>query len=65
MKPKSRPPPKQKIPPAFTAYLLEGIRKIREAATNPKDLDILNLWRNTRAREATQPKESVNENNRD
>lgn len=35
MKPKYRPR-KEKIPAEFTAYLLEGIRKIRLAATTPK-----------------------------
>lgn len=35
MKPKQRPP-KQKIPAAFTANLLRGIREVREAATPPK-----------------------------
>jgi hypothetical protein len=34
-KPKYRPPPKLKIPAVFTAYLLKGVREIRDAVTKP------------------------------
>ena len=39
MKTKHRPPPKKKIPVSFMAYLLKGIREIRDAAVQPKKED--------------------------